>query len=265
MNGLQRHRRVEGEAREDRGLLRGVVTLDIRRRISLGVPERLRLREDLTEIGALGVHPVEDVVGRAVDDAHDALHPVAGERIAQGPDDGNRARRCSLVVDLRADLVGGLEDLGAVRGKQRLVGGHDICARTDCLQQVRAGRLDPAHQFDDDVGTEDEGLGIRREQLARQVGVARRIRIAHGDAHEFEAGSGAVCQFVGVLTQQRGDLGADGPGAQQRDAEAAIVGHAVLSVGRMPASRASRSSMVSPRTITRERPAQTATTAVRGR
>ena len=53
--------------------------------------------------------------------------------------------------------------------------------------------------------------------------------------------------------QQRGDLGADGAGAEERDSQAAVVGHAFPSseVGVTPASRASRSSIVSPRTMTR--------------
>ena len=63
------------------------------------------------------------------------------------------------------------------------------------------------------------------KQLARQVGVARRVDVAHGDADELEGGSGAVGELVAVLAQQRGDLGADGSGAEQRDAQAAVVGH----------------------------------------
>ena len=127
---------MEREAREDRGLLRGVVALDVGGRVGLGVAEALRVGEHVLELGALGVHAVEDVVGRAVDDAHDPLHAVAGERVAQRPDDRDRAGRGGLVVDLRADLVGGVEDLGAVGGQQRLVGGHDVGAGVDRLQQV---------------------------------------------------------------------------------------------------------------------------------
>ena len=135
----------------------------------------------------------------------------------------------------------------------------------DRLQQVRARRLDAAHELDHDVGADDEGLGIRREELARQVGVARGVDVAHRDADELERGAGAVGELVAVLAQQRGDLGADGSGAEQCDAQAAVVGHAVPSeVGCTPASRASRSSTVSPRTMTRASPPRTATTGGRG-
>ena len=133
---LERHGGVEGEAREDRRLLRGVVALDIGGRVGLGVAEPLRVGEHVAELGALGVHAVEDVVRRAVDDAHDPLHAVARERVAQRADDRDGAGRGGLVVDLRADLVGGVEDLGTVRGEQRLVGRDDVGAGVDRLQQV---------------------------------------------------------------------------------------------------------------------------------
>src|SRR6478735_497722 len=47
---LQRHCRVEREARQDRGLLRGVVAFDVRGRVGLGVPEALRVREHVGEL-----------------------------------------------------------------------------------------------------------------------------------------------------------------------------------------------------------------------
>jgi hypothetical protein len=72
-----------------------------------------------------------------------------------------------------------------VGGEQRLVRGDDVGARRQREQDVGARGLDAAHQLDHDVGADDELLGIRREQLARQLGVARRV--AHGDADELEA------------------------------------------------------------------------------
>ena len=222
---LERHGGVEGEAREDRGLLRGVVALDIGGGVGLGVAEALRVGEHVGELGTLFVHAVEDVVGRAVDDAHDPLHAVAGERVAQRADDRDGACRGRLVVHLGAHLVGGVEELGTVGREQRLVRRHDVGARVDRLQQVLPRRLDASHELDHDVGADDERLGIRREELARQVDVAGRIDVADGDPDELESGSGAVGELVAVLAQQRCDLRAHGSGAEERDAQAAVVGH----------------------------------------
>ena len=68
---IERDGRVEGERGQERSLLGGVVAVDIRRRVGLGEPECLRVGEDLIEVRAFPVDPVEDVVGRAIDDAHD--------------------------------------------------------------------------------------------------------------------------------------------------------------------------------------------------
>ena len=85
-------------------------------------------------------------------------------------------------------------------------------------------------------------------------------------ADQLDACTGAVGELVAVLTQQRGDLRSDGSGAQQRHPQSAVIGHSfpsVVATG-MPASRARRSSMVSPRTITRAAPSPTAITGGRG-
>ena len=225
---LDRHERVEGEAREDAGLLRGVVALDVGGRVGLGVAELARDRERLLERLAARVHAVEDEVRRAIDDAEDALDAVARERVAQRPDDRDRPADGGLVVELRADLAGRLEQLGAVRGHERLVRRHDVRARGERLEDERTGRLETAHELDDDVGAEDERLGIGREQLARQLDVARSIHVAHRDARELDAGADAGRQLVGVGQQLVGDLGADAAGPQEGDAEIAVLDHGVV-------------------------------------
>ena len=83
----------------------------------------------------------------------------------------------------------------------------------------------PPEELDDDVGADDEGLGIRREELSRKVGVARRVDVAHGDADELERRAGTIGELRAVAQEQRRDLRADGAGSEQRDAQAAVVGH----------------------------------------
>ncbi len=117
---------MEREAREDRGLLRGVVSLDIRRRIGLGIAQALGVGEHLGEVGALGVHAVEDVVRGAVHDAHDASHAVTREGVTERTDDRDRPGRGGLVIDGCSDLVGRVVDLRAVGCEQGLVGRDDI-------------------------------------------------------------------------------------------------------------------------------------------
>ena len=155
-----------------------------------------------------------------------------------------------------------------MRGEQRLVGGDDVGAGVDRLQQVGlARRLDAAHQLDHDVGAEDQRLGVGREQLAA---AGRRRAARRGRARRCPTSSSAAparsASSSPCLQQQRGDLRAHGSGAQQRHPQSAVVGHAcslgVMSVRRLaldarrcrrrgPAGRR----CVSPRTITRARAA----------
>ena len=153
------------------------------------------------------------------------MHPVAGEAVAQRPDDRDGAADGRLVVQLRADLLGDREQLGAVGREQRLVGGDDVGAGVHRELEVLAGRLEAADQLDDDVGAEDQRLGVGREQMLRDVGGALRLQVAHRDAHQLEPGADAAGELVAVLEQQGRHLGAHGPGAEDGDAEVAVFDH----------------------------------------
>ena len=213
---------MERERREDRGLRRGVVPLDVGRRVGLRVPEGLRLLEGLLEVQPVRRHLVEHVVGGAVDDAEHAAHLVAGERLPHRADDRDRARHGGLERQVDARGVRGLEQLRAVRGEQRLVRGDDARAGSDRAVDEPARRLDAAHELDDEVGPVDERLGVLGEQVGRDHradAVARSARVAHGDAHQVEARPGPGGEVVRVLDQRLRDLGADHPAAEQRDAQ----------------------------------------------
>ena len=68
---------AEGEARQDRQLLRGVVAFDIERRIGLRIAEPLRLAQAIRESEPILLHAREDVIAGAVEDAVDARKSVA--------------------------------------------------------------------------------------------------------------------------------------------------------------------------------------------
>ena len=96
--------RAERDGGDDRSLGRGVEALDVGSGIRLGEPERLRVGERVVERLAAVGHAGEDVVGRAVHDAHDPPDAVAGERLAQRPHERDAAadRRLEQEVDARA-------------------------------------------------------------------------------------------------------------------------------------------------------------------
>src|SRR5699024_10259704 len=122
------HPGVEGEGGEDGDLRGGVVPVDVRRRVGLGIAEGLRVGERLPEADAPGGHLVEDEVRRPVDDAEHLGDAVAGEGLPHAADDRDGAGDGGLEVEVDAAGVGGLVELGTVGGEKRLVGGDD--ART---------------------------------------------------------------------------------------------------------------------------------------
>ena len=65
---------AEGEARQDRELVRGIEAADVEGRIGLGIAQLLRLLQHIAERAVLVGHGREDEIAGAVEDAVDAPH-----------------------------------------------------------------------------------------------------------------------------------------------------------------------------------------------
>src|SRR5690606_7085198 len=212
------HPGVEGEGGEDGDLRGGVVAVDVRRRVGLRVAQGLRVGERLAEADAAGGHLVEDEVRRAVDDADDAAHVVPGEGLAHPAHDGDGAGDGGLEVEVDAALLGGLVELGAVGGEQGLVRGDDSRAGLDRLEDEAAGRLDAAHELDDEVRAADEAGRVGGEQPGVDDVGTGHGGVPDRDAHDLEPGPGPRGEVVGLLGQQPHHLGPDGPAPEHGDA-----------------------------------------------
>ncbi len=268
VDGIKGDVRVEGELGKDRGLGCRVEGLDIGGRIGLGVAECLGLREHRRVVSALLIHLGEDEVRRAVDDAEDLAHPITDETLAQRAQQRDRPRNGGLDVEVDTVARRGLVERRAIGGEQRLVGRHHTRPRGHGRQDEAARWLDAPHDLDDDVGTAGrEGRRIRRHQ-GRVDAIARSRGITHGDSGEDQRRADARLKISCVLNQEPGHMGSDGATAEQGDAKGGgHAGQCPRRCGQMPqapGSRASRSSSVSRRRMTRSTPSRTATTAGRG-
>ena len=76
---------------------------------------------------------------------------VGGQALRQGGDDRDAAGDAGLEGDGPAVAAGGVEDLGAVHGQQRLVGGDDVLAGGQQVEHGPPGPVDAADQLDGDV------------------------------------------------------------------------------------------------------------------
>ena len=228
---VQRVDGSEGQGGQD-GRLRGrVQTPDVGGGVRLRVAQALGLGEGLLEGGALRVHAVEDEVGGAVGDAHDAVHGVPGEGVAQRAEDRDGPGHGRLEAQLRPRAGGGRVELGAVRGQQRLVAGDHGDAGLEGPQDQGAGRFDAAHELHHDVRAVHERLGVPRVQGGVRLPVALRVQGAHGDAAERQGGAHAVVERGGVLGEDPRHLGPHGAAAEQGHGEALGGGGDVLRGG----------------------------------
>ena len=146
------------------------------RRVALGQAELLRLAQDVVVAGALLLHAGEDVVGRAVDDPHDPDDLLAGQRLAERPDDRDGAGHRRLVEQVHARGGGHLGQLRAGGGQERLVGGdHRLAVAQGRLDQL-VRRVEPADDLDHDVDVvpRHQGGGIGPDEVGRMDGARGR-------------------------------------------------------------------------------------------
>ena len=141
---------------QDRRLRGGVVAVDVGGGVGLGVAERGGLGQRLGEAGAGLGHAGEDVVGRAVDDAHDPADAVAGQRLPQRAHQRDRAGHRGLVVEVDARPAAAACSSAPSSASSALLAVTTGLPAANAARMQRAGRLDPAHHLDDDV---DVGRG----------------------------------------------------------------------------------------------------------
>ena len=121
---VDEHAGVEGDGRQDCHLGRRVATAHVLGGVGLGVAQILRLLQGIGVGHTALPHLREDVIGGAVDDAHDRLHLGGKQRLAQHLDHRDGGAHGRLEAQLAAALLGGGQQLGCMTGEQLLVGGH---------------------------------------------------------------------------------------------------------------------------------------------
>src|SRR5207253_1421690 len=137
---------------------------------------------------------------------------VGGEPLAEGGDDGDAARDTGLKGDGAVVPSGGVEDLAAVQGEQRLVGGDDVFAGGEQVEDRVPGPAGAADQFDGDVdlGVREDLPQVGGDQFTRDAATRFR-RVADDDAAQHKGPSSPRRQPLRLLQEQLGDATADRP------------------------------------------------------
>ena len=218
---VERHRRrIEQQPPEqpdqNRQLLRGIGAAHVHRRIRLGEAEALRVGERRGE-GGTGGHRGQDRIRGAVEDGGHAGGARRERAPLELPEERHAGDAAGFEAQRGGAAAGELHQLLAVRGDQRLVGGHDRDAAIERAPHEAVGRLDAAERFDDDV----DRLGEKRLDVAGDGGDERGCRTrARGAAHEgggHDRQEAARAEMRGGLARVPRERGADVTQAEEPD------------------------------------------------
>ena len=83
--------------------------------------------------------------------------------------------------------------------QQRLIRGDNIGTRVDCGKDECSGRLDSAHDFDDDVCFANQFLGVRGQQFCGDNRVTFRFQVANGDTNELKTRTDSSGKLITVV------------------------------------------------------------------
>ena len=168
-NVLLADQRVKGHVGGDGELAAHVVAVDVGGGVGLGVAQLLRLLQNGGEGHRRGVHGVHDEVGGAVHDAADladGVQPLAPLQIGQPRNAAAHRRRAAQghAVFRRQPYK-----LRVKRADDRFVGGDHMLAAAQRLTDVFVGRMQPAHDLNDDAdaGVADDGADVRHRPIAQ--------------------------------------------------------------------------------------------------
>ena len=199
----------------------GIPAVDVECRIGLGIAKLDRLRQCLGIIKARLLHPGQDVVARAIENAVDRFDAVADKGIAERLDDRNPSGDRRFKEDRHLMLAGQGKNLLPPLGQQRLVSGdHDPPRADGCRRQIKSLRCS-SNQLDDDPDFRiiQQLLPAVGEKLFRGGDIARLLQIAHDDPAHGKAISGTLRNQIAVPIQILIDPGTHGAKACQSNAD----------------------------------------------
>ena len=144
---------------------------------------------------------------------------VGRQALAQRLDDRDAAGHRGLEGHHHALGVRGREDLGAVHGQQRLVGGDHVLAGRDGFQHQLPGDAVAADQLDHDVdvGVGDDGARVVHHLHALAHDGLGALGVEVGHHGDLDAAAGAALDLFLVALQDLEGAAADGADAEQAD------------------------------------------------
>ena len=142
---------MEGEAGENRELVRRVESFDVRRRVFFRIAELLRIFQDFLIPQPLASHTGKDIVGRAVDDARQRGDDVRLHPVDEGADNGNASDAACLVIQPRVGALCRRFQLIPMFAEEFFVGSDDRFSAVQRGKDEGFCRLYAADDFDHNI------------------------------------------------------------------------------------------------------------------
>ncbi len=217
VNVFHVHPAVEPDGSQDAQLVLRVHAFHVRRWIRLRQAQPLGVLQNIGVFGALRRHPGQDVVGRAVHDAHNLLNVVGNQRALNRVDNRNRPAHAGFVVKPRAGLPGHGPKLVEVQAQRHLVRRHDALAVLQRPQHHASRRLLPAQEFADDLNLRvfKDVVLIGRQHLVRHFLAAVNLLVQHQRLFHPHLHAGPLRRFVAEFANQIPNAASDVPESQQ--------------------------------------------------
>ena len=206
---------------EDRQFLRGVGAVNVHRGVGFGESLGLGELEHLGVVGTILLHPRQDEVARAVQDAADRVDAVGCEALADGGHNRNAAGHGRLEGDRAAQLAGQLEEFRAMLCQQCLVGGDHILPVLEQLDHHRTGRLqspDKQNRHGDRWIPRDVA-DIGRDLPARHLHATVLGNVLDDGPFDDDRSAGVPRDMVGRLDEQADNARSNGAQADDADTD----------------------------------------------
>jgi len=208
---VELQRDTKGDGGQDGQLVGGVDAFHVERRVGFGVTQGLGFGQHVFEGTALLAHFGEDEVTGAVDDAGYPVDAVGGQAFTDRLDHRDTTGHRGFERYDHALLAGLGEDLVAVHGDQRLVGGDHVLAVLDGLEHQLAGHGVAAYQLDNDIDLRVGGYG---EHIVGNRNTGRfelRLWRTRGNLRHFNPATCAAGNFFSVTLKYVEGTATDGP------------------------------------------------------
>lgn len=200
--------RAEGQAGEDRQLVRGVDAVDVEGRVRLGIAFRLCLLQHIGKGAAIPLHGREDVIAGAVENAVDPHDPVGRSPFPQALDDRHAARDRCFIFERHARPLRFAGEIEPVMRDHRLIGGHERLALAKALAcQGESRAIRAADELDDgvDVVSPGQRAHVVHPLVAREIDAAILVAISRRDGDDLDRPTGTSRDQLPIGFQQAND------------------------------------------------------------